>query len=282
MESRKHTWSHLPNDTKIQGGLEKVGFLFLRCDTPSFSLSAEYLLPTHPRAVNLQAGSSRQQGESCRSQNHLKIEMSTGLPSKWHRIPISSAQLGIAGGFNSNNSSVWLWQASLLLCPVQEQFPVGRTFAAPSLVLRKIKRWSRQKRLWGGSDVTVHHNSQCCQAGPDREDHERDNIQSKQQLLHLAYRAQWVLKERRTEWPKQEETVVPSACFVWLSELSNRSVAVSIIKWKATFLGRGQRKTRTHKAGKSLNFVLLPSCSLWKTPSAILISGNLFPLYIFK
>lgn len=37
--------------------------------------------------------------------------------------------------------------------------------------------------------------------------------------------------------------------------LSNRSVATSIIKWKATFLGQGQRKTSTHMAGKSLNFV---------------------------
>lgn len=38
--------------------------------------------------------------------------------------------------------------------------------------------------------------------------------------------------------------------------LSNRTAAVSIIKWKVTFLGQGQRKTRTHKAGKSLSFVL--------------------------
>lgn len=111
MESRKHTWFHLPNDTKIQGGLEKVGFLFLTRDTPTFSLSPEQLLPTHPGALNIQTGSSRWQGESYISQNPLKTEVGTGLPSKWHCILISSAQLGIAGAFNTSNSSVWLWQA---------------------------------------------------------------------------------------------------------------------------------------------------------------------------
>lgn len=45
---------------------------------------------------------------------------------------------------------------------------------------------------------------------------------------------------------------VPASLMI---RLSNRTVAVSIIKWKVTFLGQGQRKTSTHKAGKSLNFV---------------------------
>lgn len=40
MESRKHTWSYLPNDTKNQGGLEKVGFLFLIVTLP-VSLSSQ-------------------------------------------------------------------------------------------------------------------------------------------------------------------------------------------------------------------------------------------------
>lgn len=50
----------LPKDTKIQGGLEKGAFLFLTCDTPTFSLSPEYLLPTPPAALNLHTGSSEQ------------------------------------------------------------------------------------------------------------------------------------------------------------------------------------------------------------------------------
>lgn len=251
MESRKHTWSHLPNDTKIQWGLEKVGFLFLTGDTPTFSLSPEHLLPTHLGALNLQTGSSRQQAErKLQKPKSLKTEWVQFCPAN-DTVPASSAQLGIAGAFNSSNSCVWLWQASpLLLFPVQEQFPVGLAFAAPGFVLGKSERWSCQERLRDGSDVTVHHSSQCCQHGQDWEDHKMGNIQSKQQLLHLARRAQRVPKERPAEGPKQGEIVVPNACFVWLSELSNASVAVSIIKGKATFLGQGQRKTSKHKARK--------------------------------
>ena len=70
----------------------------------------------------------------------------------------------IAGAFNANNSSVWLLQASpLLLLPFQKQFPVGLAFAAPA-ALRKGRCRSRQKHLWDGSDETVHHHSQHCQA----------------------------------------------------------------------------------------------------------------------
>lgn len=111
MESRKHTWSHLPKETKIPGGLEKVAVLFLTCDTPTFSLSPEYLLPTHPAALNLHTGPSKQRGESCRSQATLKAG-DISLPSKKHSILVSSAQLGTAGAFSSSNSCVWLWQAS--------------------------------------------------------------------------------------------------------------------------------------------------------------------------
>lgn len=116
-------------------------------------------LSPHPGALHLQTGSSRQQGESCRSQNPLKTEVGTGLPSKWHCVLSSGAQLGTTGAFNFNSFFIWLWQSSpLLLFPVQEQFPMGLAFAAPSFVLRKSRCWSHQKHLRDRSDVTVHHN----------------------------------------------------------------------------------------------------------------------------
>lgn len=172
----------------------------------------------------------------------------------------------------------------LLLLPAQEwcrsgSMNAGLAFAASSLVLRKSRWWSRQKHLWGGNDVTVPH----CQAwtgsrGPTKGQYPEQATASPpcpESTTGSQTKANRMTKTRRDYCAN---------CLLWLSELRNRSVALSITKRNGIFLGQGQRKTSTRKAGKRLNFVLLLSCGscLWKTPYATSISGNPFPLYHFR
>lgn len=63
-----------------------MGFLFLTCDTPTFSLSPKHFPPPHPRALNLSTGFAREQGKNCGSQNPLKTDVGMALPSKWCRV----------------------------------------------------------------------------------------------------------------------------------------------------------------------------------------------------
>lgn len=102
--------------------------------------------------------------------------------------------------------------------------------------------------------MRLHHRT--ATLGEHWEDCKGTNTYSKQQHLHLTYRAQWA----------EEERLRDQALITELGKTN--AAAASIVKCKDIFLGQTLRKASTQKAVKSLSFgpsTLLCSFFLWDT-----------------